>query len=443
MQKLSSIKFIVLIASFLSLLSIQPVLSQSQAVDRNILDSIQLIPETLSRIHGDYVEEVDNHELIQAAVDGMLRSLDPHSGYITPEEMIANQEQTTGEFGGLGMTVTTEDGFIKIISPIDDTPAYRAGLQAGDFIIEINGETVLDKSLQDGVELLRGPPGSEVTLTIKREELEPFMVTLTREIIETEAATVRVEGNVIVARVKTFNQQSVPNLEEGFAEINDLHNGGDDLLGVVVDLRNNPGGTLDAAIGVTDLFLNEGVIVSVRNRESRQSVYEAHEGDIVNGKPLVVLINAGSASASEIFAGAMQDLNRGVLIGTKSFGKGSVQSIFDLDRELNNSGERKYGGIRLTIAKYYTPSGRSIQGNGITPDITLPFQTPEDVSEEPDQFVFTESKYGNSLQNDGLQNEESNIERLAEINKIISDIRKTDNQLGFAIDFINGVNALN
>ncbi|MCY4447138.1 MAG: PDZ domain-containing protein, partial [Rhodobacteraceae bacterium] len=180
MQKLSSIKFIVLIASFLSLLSIQPVLSQSQAVGRNILDSIQLIPETLSRIHGEYVEEVDNHELIQAAVDGMLRSLDPHSGYITPEEMIANQEQTTGEFGGLGMTVTTEDGFIKIISPIDDTPAYRAGLQAGDFIIEINGETVLDKSLQDGVELLRGPPGSEVTLTIKREELEPFMVTLTR-----------------------------------------------------------------------------------------------------------------------------------------------------------------------------------------------------------------------------------------------------------------------
>ncbi len=443
MPKLTMLNVRILFGLLVALCPLTPAGAQGNGIESDMLESIQLIPEALSRIHENYVEEVDNEELIQAAVDGMLRSLDPHSGYISPEEMIENEELTTGEFGGVGMTVTAENGFIKIISPTDDTPAYRAGLMAEDYIIEINGETVLNKSLSEGVDLLRGPPGSEVTLTIRREGLEPFEVTLIREIIEIEAANVRVEGDVLVARVKTFNQKSVPNLTESFEEIFADHGGMDDFVGVVIDLRNNPGGTLDAAIGVTDLFLEDGIIVSVRNRDSRQNVFEAERGDIVAGKPMVVLINRGTASASEIFAGAVQDHNRGVVVGTQSFGKGSVQTIHDLDRQLKNAGERKYGGLRITTAKYYTPSGRSIQGNGITPDIVLPFRMPDEEAETDEEFFFSEAMYDNSLENDGLQDDKDERDKQAEIEARVENVRSQDNQLGYAIDLIHGLHALN
>ena len=323
--------------------------------DKNrVYEQLNLFGEVFDRIRSGYVEDVDSSDLISAAIRGMLTSLDPHSGYMPPENFEDMQVDTKGAFGGLGIEVTQEDGFVKVVSPMDGTPASDAGIQSGDFITHVDGEAILGLSLSEAVDKMRGPVGSEVSLTIVRNlDEEPFDIVIIRDIIKLTAARVRIEDDVIIIRVTTFNEQTTPNIEKGIKEKIDELSGEENVSGFIIDLRNNPGGLLSEAISVSDMFLNQGEIVSTRGRYNGQAKrYSASKGDLAKNKPLVVLINGGSASASEIVAGALQDHKRAVILGTKSFGKGSVQSVIPL-------GEN--GAMRLTTARYYTPAGRSIQ----------------------------------------------------------------------------------
>ena len=328
---------------------------------RETYEYLELFGDVFDRVRRDYVEEVSDKELIEAAIGGMLNSLDPHSGYLSADRFEDMQEQTRGEFGGLGIEVNMESGFVKVISPIDDTPAFDAGIQPGDFITAIDGESVLGLTLSEAVEQMRGLVGTDITVTIRREGMDPFDVTITRAIIKIRSVRWRTEGDIGYLRVTGFNEQTQPALEQGIKELKaDL---GDDLKGYVLDLRNNPGGLLEQAVSVTDSFLNQGEIVSTRSRDAAETQrYNARRGDLAEGKPIVVLINAGSASASEIVAGALKDHGRAILLGTQTFGKGSVQTIVPLQKD---------AAMRLTTSRYYTPSGRSIQALGIEPDIEV------------------------------------------------------------------------
>lgn len=328
---------------------------------------LKLFGDVLERVRVDYVDEVTDEELIEAAIRGLLTDLDPHSSYLDRDELDAMQEQTRGEFGGLGIQVTMKDGFVEVIAPIDETPAARAGLKAGDLIAEIEGETVQGLTLNEAVDRLKGKVGTEVTITILRGEEEPFNVTLVRDIITVASVRHRTEGEIGYIRLTQFNEQTTEGLEEAIEEIEaEL---GDRLVGFVLDLRNNPGGLLNEAISVTDTFLDKGEIVSTRGRhEEDMQRYNARSGDMIDGKPLVILINDGSASASEIVAGALKDHRRAILMGTRTFGKGSVQTIIPLPG---------HGAMRLTTARYYTPSGVSIQATGIEPDIEVELATIE------------------------------------------------------------------
>lgn len=322
---------------------------------------LELFADVLARVQSEYVTEVDNPKAIEAALNGMLTSLDPHSSYMSPDEFRDMSVQTRGEYGGLGIEVTTEDGIVRVVSPIDDTPASKAGIQAGDYITHINDEAIVGLTLNDAVKKMRGAVGTPITITIAREGTDPFDVSLTREIIAVRAVTSRMEGDVGVIRVSTFNERTGAALEDAIRDVRRL--GGAALKGVVIDLRNNPGGLLDQANRVSDAFLDGGEITSTRGRQPNDiQRYNARRGDMLEGIPVAVLINGGSASASEIVAGALQDHRRAILLGTKSFGKGSVQTI----RPVGNQ-----GAIRLTTARYYTPSGRSIQAQGIEPDIAV------------------------------------------------------------------------
>lgn len=328
---------------------------------------LKLFGDVLERVRGDYVDEVTDEELIEAAIRGLLTDLDPHSSYLDRDELDAMQEQTRGEFGGLGIQVTMKDGFVEVIAPIDETPAARAGLKAGDLIAEIEGETVQGLTLNEAVDRLKGKVGTEVTITILRGEEEPFEVTLVRDIITVASVRHRIEGDIGYIRLTQFNEQTTEGLEEAIEEIEEEL--GDRLVGFVLDLRNNPGGLLNEAISVTDTFLDKGEIVSTRGRdEADMQRYNARSGDMIDGKPLVILINDGSASASEIVAGALKDHRRAILMGTRTFGKGSVQTIIPLPG---------HGAMRLTTARYYTPSGVSIQATGIEPDIEVELATIE------------------------------------------------------------------
>jgi len=333
------------------------------AQDRNedTYRQLKLFGDVFERVRADYVDQVTDEELIESAIRGMLAELDPHSSYMDQDQFKDMQEQTRGEFGGLGIQVTMEEGFVKVVSPIDDTPAARAGIQTGDFITHIDGESVLGLTLDQAVELLRGPVKSEVTITVVRGQEEPFDVTLVRDVIKVESVRSRVEGNIGYIRITQFNEQTTTGLEKAIAEIEaEL---GDKLIGYVLDLRNNPGGLLSEAISVSDTFLEQGEIVSTRGRhEEDMQRFNARPGDLIDGLPLVVLINDGSASASEIVAGALQDHQRAIILGTRSFGKGSVQTIVPLPG---------HGAMRLTTSRYFTPSGRSIQAKGIEPDIEV------------------------------------------------------------------------
>ena len=344
-----------------------PLAAQENSADT--YKQLKLFGDVFERVRADYVDEVTDEELIEAAIRGMLQELDPHSSYMNAQEFTEMQEQTKGEFGGLGIQVTMEEGFVKVIAPIDGTPAAEAGVLSGDFIIKIDGQSVQGLTLDQAVEMLRGPVGSEVTVTMQRGATEPYDLTLVRAVIKVDSVRYRVEGNVGYIRITQFNEQTSPGLDEAFNSIKaEL---GDKLVGYVLDLRNNPGGLLSEAIAVSDAFLEQGEIVSTRGRhEEDSSRYNATPGDDAGGLPVVLLINDGSASASEIVAGALLDHHRAVILGTRSFGKGSVQTIIPL---------ASHGAMRLTTSRYYTPSGRSIQAKGIEPDIEVKLATIEEV----------------------------------------------------------------
>jgi carboxyl-terminal processing protease len=324
---------------------------------------LTLFGNVFERVRAEYVEPVNDKDLVENAINGMLTGLDPHSNYMNAKTFRDMQVQTRGEFGGLGIEVTQDNGFIKVITPIDDTPASRAGVKSGDLILALDGQSVQGLSLNDAVDKMRGPPASKIKLTIKREGVEtPLELSLTREVIKIQVVKSHLEGNDIgYIRVTSFNEQTDTGLRKAFAQIK--AEAGDHLRGIVLDLRNNPGGLLDQAVAVGDDFISEGEIVSTRARHPEDSQrWDAKGGDITSNLPLVVLINGGSASASEIVAGALQDHRRAILVGTRSFGKGSVQTVIPLAGD---------GAMRLTTARYYTPSGRSIQGLGIAPDVEV------------------------------------------------------------------------
>jgi carboxyl-terminal processing protease len=324
---------------------------------------LDLFADVFERVRSEYVEEVGDDQLIESAINGMLTSLDPHSSYLNKKNFQDMQVQTRGEFGGLGIEVTQENGIVKVVSPIDDTPAFRAGVQPGDLITHLNDESIMGIPLNEAVEKMRGPAGSTLKVTIRRgENREPIQLSLTRAVIKVQSVRYRVEGgDVGYVRISSFNEQTQPGLDKALSAIDKQL--GDKLIGYVIDLRNNPGGLLDQAVSVSDTFLAQGEIVSTRGRDPKTGErYNAKPGDSAHGKPLVVLVNGGSASASEIVAGALQDHKRAIVMGTQTFGKGSVQTIIPLPGQ---------GAIRLTTARYYTPSGRSIQQLGITPDIVV------------------------------------------------------------------------
>ncbi|MBI3506143.1 MAG: S41 family peptidase [Proteobacteria bacterium] len=322
---------------------------------------LNLFGEIFEIVRSDYVEEVTDRKLIEDAINGMLTALDPHSSFLNARSFRDMQVQTRGEFGGLGIEVTMENGLVKVVSPIDDTPAARAGLKPNDLIVQLDGEPVLGLTLQEAVEKMRGPVNSPIKIMIRRGETAPFEVTLNRAVVRIQSVRSRVEGDIGYVRITSFTEQTDSGMRAAITKIREQL--GNKFQGLVLDLRNNPGGLLDQAIAVSDAFLERGEIVSTRGRRSDEAQrYNARPGDVLNGLPLVVLINGGSASASEIVAGALQDHRRAILLGTRSFGKGSVQTI----RPIGNQ-----GAIRLTTARYYTPSGRSIQAQGIDPDIAV------------------------------------------------------------------------
>ena len=385
---------------------------------------LNMFGDVFERIRADYVEEVSDEELLEAAVNGMLTSLDPHSSFLNAKNFQDMQVQTRGRFGGLGIQVSMEEGLVKVISPIDDTPAFRAGIKAGDFITHLDGEAIMGMTLDQAVEKMRGPVDSDIKLVIRREGTpDPINVTLTRAIIKVESVRQRVEGNVGYLRITSFTENTESGLKKAIQRVKEQATG--DIVGYVLDLRNNPGGLLDQAIAVSDAFLEKGEIVSTRPRDHEQSSrYNARPGDLIDGKPVVVLINGGSASASEIVAGALQDHRRGVIMGTKSFGKGSVQTIIPLTG---------YGAIRLTTARYYTPSGRSIQAKGIEPDILVTQARLEEIN-APQRT--SEADLRNSLIND-----QDGDEKPANDNEPVTGetAQPTDYQLARAIDLIRGI----
>ena len=416
-----------------------PLLAQEADKQDNVYEQLDLFGDIFERIRSQYVEDVDTSELIEAAIDGMLTSLDPHSSYLSPDDAIAMRVQTRGEFGGLGIEVTQEEGFVKVVSPMDGTPADEAGMLAGDFITHVDGESLLGLTLDDAVGKMRGPVGAEIIITVVREgEGEPFDVSIIRDTIELQAVRARTQGDTVYLRITTFNDKTTPNLKEKLAEEVAALGGIDNVNGFVIDLRNNPGGLLTQSIRVSDAFLEEGEIVSTRGRNHAEGDrFNATPGDLAQGKPIVVLINGGSASASEIVAGALQDHRRAIVIGTKSFGKGSVQTIMPL---------RGDGAMRLTTARYYTPSGRSIQALGVSPDIIVeqPRRKPdEDAQDEPARNSRSEADLRGSLNNDSLSEDEiRQIEADREKAEASAELREDDYQLAYAIDILKGLSAL-
>ena len=382
---------------------------------------LSLFGDVFERVRNEYVEEKTDKDIIEAAINGMLTSLDPHSGYLPDDNFEAMQVQTRGRFGGLGIEVTMDKGFVKVVSPIDDTPASKAGIQPEDFIIAIDGDSVLGKTLSDAVDVLRGPIGSEVTITVQRGQEEPFDVLIIRDEIKIRSVRHEIFDNVGYIRITTFSEQTTPGLMNAVDTIS--KEVGDELQGLILDLRNNPGGLLSEAISVTDAFLENGEIVSTRGREDSQTQHAyARPGDIARGMPLIVLINSGSASASEIVAGALKDHKRAILMGTRSFGKGSVQSIIPMPG---------HGAIRLTTARYYTPSGISIQAKGISPDIEVELARIEKL----DGGRYREEDLQGALDS---KKEEADA-KSEEAEKEEVDITKIDFQLARAIDLLQGL----
>ncbi|MGB0571369.1 MAG: S41 family peptidase [Alphaproteobacteria bacterium] len=409
--------------AFSAMLTAAPAAAVAADSDEETFRQLELFGDIFERVRSQYVDETEDGDLIEAAINGMLQSLDPHSSYLNEDNFRDMQVQTRGEFGGLGIEVTMEQGFVRVVSPIDETPAARAGIEAGDFITHLDGETVLGLTLAEAVDKMRGRVGSDIELTIRREGQDPFDVAVTRDVVRIKSVRSRVEGKVGYVRITTFNEQTNDGLEAAMADIKQEL--GDELIGVVLDLRRNPGGLLNQAVKVSDAFLDRGEIVSTRGRDDDDSQrFNAREGDLANGLPMVVLINRGSASASEIVAGALQDHKRAVIMGTESFGKGSVQTIMPIPG---------HGAMRLTTAAYFTPSGRSIQQTGITPDIEVEQVTieTEDVQQGP-----RESDLRNARDNEGLDAEDNSAGA-----KEASTLQ--DYQLARALDLLKGIATYN
>jgi carboxyl-terminal processing protease len=413
---------------------------------------LNLFGDVFERIRSDYVEEPDDAKLIEAAINGMLSSLDPHSSYLNAKDYQDMQVQTRGEFYGLGIEVTMENEVIKVISPIDDTPAAKAGILSGDLITELDGESVQGLTLREAVDKMRGPANSSIVLTVVRQGVaKPLKITVVRDVIRVQSVKFREESDVGYIRIASFSEQTEDGLEKAIDTIeSDIPN--DKLKGFVLDLRGNPGGLLDQAVLVADAFLDKGEIVSTRGRRSDDvQRFSARAGDLIKGKPLIVLINGGSASASEIVSGALQDHRRATLIGTRSFGKGSVQTIIPIGRA---------GAIRLTTARYYTPSGRSIQAKGIEPDIEVLPDVPKDVQ---DFDTVTEAELrGHLVNNDNSSTEDKasdtdaatapslatpangtdakkDDEPTGALASYVPDDPKKDKQLNYALDLLRGI----
>ena len=398
--------------------------------NKETYEYLDLFGQIFDRVRSQYVDNVTDEELIEKAIDGMLTGLDPHSGYMNEEVWEEMQMDTQGKFGGLGIEITMEEGFVKVISPIEDTPAYKAGVLAGDFIIQIDDAPVFGLTLSEAVELMRGEKGDPITITISREGVEPFEVNIIRDIIKIQSVKYEIFDNVGYLRITSFTEQTESGLIKYIKKIKEeLDN---KQIGFVLDLRSNPGGLLKQSVKVSDIFLEQGEIVSTRGRNKEDILrYRAKKGDRINGQPLIVLINGGSASASEIVAGALQDHKRAIIVGTKSFGKGSVQTIIPFKKSGNNKSPT---GIRLTTARYYTPSGESIQGKGIMPDIII-----EQGTFESKEFKrYSEADLKDSLDNEDNENkndENSDTdEETEEKNRL-----DTDYQLARAVDLIQGI----
>ena len=418
----------------------------SVAAETNKSDTyrlLELFGDVFERVRASYVEEVSDERLIESAVQGMLSDLDPHSTFLNRKSFRDMQVQTKGEFGGLGIEVTMEGGYVKVVSPIDDTPAFRAGIMAGDLITHLDGEQVQGLTLSKAVEKMRGPINSDIKLTIRRAGTEPFDVTITRDKIRIRSVRHRIEDNAGYLRITNFSERTEVGVRRAIEKIKDKL--GDKLVGYVIDLRNNPGGLLDQAVSVSDAFLEQGEIVSTRGRDKDNAQrYHATPGDLADGLPLVVLINGGSASASEIVAGALQDHRRAVILGTKSFGKGSVQTIIPLGRS---------GAIKLTTQRYYTPSGKSIQATGIEPDIEVVQARLEPIA-RTGRRTRTEADLRGALKNEkgekkkGDKDDASKSKQTpgpdankdpAAANQPSAPAKKQDFQLARALDLLRGI----
>ena len=403
--------------------------SKASSDDEEKYKYLDLFGKVFDRVRSSYVEEVTDKELIEKAIDGMLSGLDPHSGYMNEEVWEEMQMDTKGKFGGLGIEITMEEGFVKVIAPIEDTPAYDAGVLAGDFIIQIDDTPVFGLTLNEAVELMRGDKGEPIIITISREDTEPFELEIIRDFIKIRSVKSEIVDDVGYLRITSFNEQTEKGLIEAIKKIqSDPENS---ISGYVLDIRSNPGGLLTQAVKVTDIFLERGEIVSTRGRDKKDiRRYRAKKSDRTNGKPIVVIIDGGSASASEIVAGALQDHRRAIIIGTQSFGKGSVQTIMPF--QVTNTDD--ITGIRLTTARYYTPSGKSIQGKGITPDIII---------EQGEFETFENKRFSEADLKDSLDKDKSETNNDEDISKeeltVFEKRLAVDYQLQRAIDLIRGV----
>ena len=406
-----------------------PAFAAEPAAAEDTYRLMQLFGSVFERVRADYVERPSDRDLVESAINGMLSSLDPHSSYMSPEGFKEMQVTTKGEFGGLGIEVTMESGLVKVVSPIDDTPAARAGLQTGDLITHIDDEAIQGLTLSEAVKKMRGPVGSDIKIKVFREGKDPFDVTITRAVIKIRSVRSHLEGDIGYVRITSFNEQAFQGLDKALKTLNkDLKKDGKAMRGLVLDLRNNPGGLLDQAISVSDAFMSGGEVVSIRSEQHPEKAqrFNARPGDLMNNLPIVVLINGGSASASEIVAGALQDHGRAIIMGTKSFGKGSVQTIIPL-----SSG--KDGAMRMTTSRYYTPSGRSIQAVGVSPDIDVPQSTLE-VLEPASQRRERDLRGALDKDNGTAADAKANAEDSAAV-----EPEKKDYQLNRAVDLIKGI----
>jgi carboxyl-terminal processing protease len=421
-------------SAFITLEIAKPTNANEASENKSTYEQLSLFGDIFERIREKYVEEVNDEDLIRAAINGMLTSLDPHSSYLPPSDFDQMKVQTRGEFGGLGIEVTQEEGYVKVVSPIDDTPAFRAGIEAGDLITAVDGQSLLGLSLDEAVKLMRGPVGSEIVLTIFRETIEePYDVTIIRDTIKPLVVRHRLEGDTAYVRLTTFNDQTYRGLEKAIKEMTKEAGGIKNINGFVLDLRNNPGGLLSQAIKVSDAFLDKGEIVSTRSKHKGEGDrFNAMRGDLTKGKPIVVIINGGSASASEIVAGALQDHRRAIILGTKSFGKGSVQTIMPLQGN---------GAIRLTTSRYYTPSGRSIQAVGVVPDILVePRKASED--DKNSKKTRSEASLRGSLTKELSETDKKRLDEEEEKLNEKAKLQREDYQLSYAIDLLRGFSVL-